>query len=101
MLDVVRALAHVLELLVQDVRSLDGGLGVCLRDGGNASAWGKKNTERRRLSVRNSAGNEILKRTFSMMLYDSGSWLCQRAYSLERKTLRCADGKKSEIDGTY
>lgn len=29
MLDVVRALAHVLELLVQDVRSLGGSLGVC------------------------------------------------------------------------
>ena len=38
MLDVVRALAHVLELLVQDVRSLGGGLGVCERNDESESA---------------------------------------------------------------
>lgn len=67
-LDVVRALAHVLELLVQDVRSLGGSLGVCEKEVGDQLEGKNKNNERRQRSVRNSAGNEILKRTFSMML---------------------------------
>jgi hypothetical protein len=50
------------------VRSLGGGLGVCLRDGGNASAWGKKNTERRRLSVRFKISFPAEFRTLSRLL---------------------------------
>jgi len=56
-LDVVRRLAHLLELLVEDQRRLDGRLRVCLVSAASLTA-----------DARNSAGAAILNSTFSMTL---------------------------------
>lgn len=96
-LDVVRRLAHVLELLVEDVRGLGGGLGVCER-GRGVSQCALNDDERDRdenEDARNSAGNEILKRTFSMMLRGGTS---KASVPAEREDVEEDEGERTHYE---